>query len=517
MKEQTSHPVAVLKCSCGNVLDLNRFLPGETFACPACRTAHVTPVTPQTPQDVARASTLVALSSDRSPGEALREILARAALPPGTQLGRYAIERELGRGGMGVVYLARDPGLKRAVAIKLLPHSLRLPEEVREQFRTEAQTAARIKHPNVAVIYSMEEERNAIYFAMEYVEGETLAAAIDRQRRLEPQPALLIIRAVAEGLRAALQHGVIHRDIKPSNIMFDPEGRPKITDFGLAKVGGAGMEVGRRGAVLGTPYYMSPEQGNGDPVDFRTDIYSLGVTLFEMLVGQPPFQGANPIEILLCHASKPLPELPDVPAPAERVVRRLMAKKPEDRPSSYDELIDEVDLAIQELKTGGGAHTVLSAGEPADKESLGSILRSQIALARVNLQMGRLDKAEKIYKKLLGHDGHVRIEAALQLGELYERKGEFEPATAQWRTVIGESAQPAEVAYARWKLGNHLEQRATSVNEEAIRIYREILGDSACPFPRALLETRIRWLEESVKAVRNELSSSSVRLVRPQP
>ncbi len=511
MKEQTSHPAAVLKCSCGNVLDLNRFLPGETFACPACRTAHVTP---QTPQDLARASTLVALSSDRSPGEALREIIARAALPPGTQLGRYSIERELGRGGMGVVYLARDPGLKRAVAIKLLPHSLTLPEEVREQFRTEARTAARIKHPNVAVIYSMEEERNAIYFAMEYVEGETLAAAIDRQRRLEPQPALRIIRAVAEGLRAALQHGVIHRDIKPSNIMFDPEGRPKITDFGLAKIGGAGMDVGRRGAVLGTPYYMSPEQGNGDPVDFRTDIYSLGVTLFETLSGQPPFQGANPIEILLCHASKPLPELPGVPAPAVRIVRRLMAKKPEDRPSSYDELIDEVDRAIQELKTGGGAHTVLSA-EESDKESLGSMLRSQIALARVNLEMGRFEKAEKIYDKLLGHDGRVRIEAALHLGEIYERKGEFEPAATQWRTVIEESAQPAEVAYARWKLGNHLEQRATSVNEEAIRIYREILADSACPFPRALLETRIRWLEESVRAVRSELSSSSVRLVRP--
>ncbi len=103
----------------------------------------------------------------------------------------------------------------------------------------------------------------------------------------------------------------------------------------------------------------------------------------------------------------------------------------------------------------------------------------------------------------------------MHLGEIYERKGEFEPAATQWRTVIEESAQTAEVAYARWKLGNHLEQRATSVNEEAIRIYRDILGDSACPFPRALLETRIRWLEESVKAVRNELSSCSVRLVRP--
>ena len=508
MPDATSQDETVLRCACGNVVDLSRFLPGETFACPACRVAHVNP---SGAGPMAAATTLRGAAGWN---EQMASLAARSSLPAGTRLGRYVIERELGRGGMGVVYLARDEALNRQVALKLLPAFLALSPEIREWFRNEARAAARIKHPNVAVIYAMEEEDNAVYFAMEYVEGETLAAAIGREKTIEPLRALAIARAVAEGLRAGQAQGVIHRDIKPSNIMIDPDGRPKVTDFGLARIGAIGMEVGVGGAVLGTPDYMSPEQGRGAAVDHRTDRYALGATLYEMLAGRPPFEGINPIEIILAHANRPVAPVPDLPLAADRIVRWLMEKEAARRPDGYDTLIETIDAATQELRAGGGTHTVLAAEEHAEAEGRDHILRSQLALARVNMQMARYEKAERIYRKLLEHDGQLRLEAAFQLGELYDRQARPQDAAVHWRIVVEESSDPTEVTYARWKLGNQFEQQATEVNEEAIRIYREILEDPSNPLPKALLEARIRWLEESIRAVRSEIASSSVRLER---
>ncbi len=448
-----------------------------------------------------------------SSGERLRSAVAATHLPGGSRLGHFVIKCELGRGGMAVVYLAHDEQLGRDVALKLLPQALALPDELRNRFRDEARAAAKIKHPNVAVVYSIQESGDALFFSMEHIEGETLAATIERGGTVEPARALEIARAVAAGLRAALSQGIIHRDVKPSNIMIDGEGRPRITDFVLARAGGAGLEVGRRGAVLGTPYYMAPEQGQGAAsVDHRADMYSLGVTLFEMLCGDPPFEGTNPIDILLAHANHPVPPLPGVPGPADRVCRWLMEKDPARRPANYDALIAEIDAALRDLRTGGGARAVLTAADSATGHSDDALLRSQMILARTNMQMGRFEKAEKIYSAIVKHAGPVRIEAALRLGEVYEKLGDPVQAAVQWRRVIEESRHPGEVSYARWKLGNSIELQAAAVNGEAVRAYRAILDDPTSPFPRALLEARIRWLEESIAQLRREISGSSVRL-----
>ena len=243
-------------------------------------------------------------------------------------------------------------------------------------------------------------------------------------------------------------------------------------------------------------------------------MYALGATLFEMLSGRPPFDGANPIEIIMAHATRPVPPVPDVPIAAERIVRRLMEKQPNARPPGYDELIEEIDRALAELRTGGGARAVLEAREPDEEEEQDTMLRSHVALARANVQMGRLDRAEKMYLKLLDQPGRLRLESALALGELYERQGDPTAAGAHWRIVVEESADPTEVTYARWKLGNQYEQQAAVAKEEAIRIYKEILEDESSPFPKILLEARIRWLEESIRAVRREIAASSVRLER---
>jgi tetratricopeptide (TPR) repeat protein len=508
---QTASEVGtVLRCACGNVVDLTRFEPGETFACPACRQAHVTPGTAVS----ATAETRVRVAGTEGLDEQMNVLVSRSGLPPGTRLGHYLIERELGRGGMGVVYLARDEALKREVALKLLPAVLALSPEIREWFRTEARAAASIKHPNIAVIYAMEEQENSVYFAMEYVEGETLAQMIVREGTIDPLRALEIASAVAEGLRAGLLQGVIHRDIKPANIMIDPEGRPKVTDFGLARIGAVGMEVGAKGAVLGTPEYMAPEQGRGGEVDHRADLYALGATIYEMVAGHPPFDGANPIEIILAHTNRPIPPVAELPLATDRIMRWLMEKEPARRPATYDELIDALDAARSELRSGGGAHAVLAADEPAEADGLDSILRSQLVLARANVAMARYQKAERIYVKLLEQKGPIRLEAAFQLGELYERQDCPTEAAAHWQIIIDESGNPNEVTYARWKLGNQFERQAAETNEEAIRVYRAILEEEDNPFPKALLEARIRSLEDSIQTVKNEMSSSSVRLER---
>ena len=499
----------ILTCECGNAFDPGRFTPGETFACPACRSANVIPME----EALLQHSTMTVRGSWS--GEPASRPATRSRLPPGTRLGHYVIEDELGRGGMGVVYLAQDTRLDRKVALKLVPAELARGEKTAESLRLEARAAARIRHPSVAVIHAIEDEADSLFFVMEYVEGNSLAQEIARRGPLEPGRALELVVGIAGGLRAALAQGVIHRDIKPSNIILDPDDRPRVTDFGLARLGEVGLEGSHQGAVVGTPYYISPEAGTGAEVDHRSDIYSLGVTLFEMLTRHPPFQAANPIEVILCHSNQPVPEMVGVPRPAEYLTRRLLEKQPPRRPQTYDELIREVEAALRDLQTGGGARAVLESRGAAES-SRDSILRSQIALARTNVRLGRMDKAASIYRKLTRKGGSVALEASIHLADLLERQGDLEGALALYLDVIKASRRPAETAYALWKVGNYHEQQAAAANEKAVSVYREILENRASPFPRALLEARIRRLEDSIKALREEITSSSVRLEHGQ-
>ncbi|MBV8519083.1 MAG: protein kinase [Acidobacteria bacterium] len=257
-------------------------------------------------------------------------------------LGSYRLIARLGTGGMGDVWRAEDKKLLRAVAIKILPAELAADPEWKERFLREARTVAQLNHPNIATIYAIEEEGETLFIAMELVEGESVGAMIARGPLL-PEDAIRVGVHVADGLSEAHAKGIIHRDIKPDNIIIAPR-HVKILDFGVAKqVGGtADPSLTQGGMVVGTPHYMSPEQALGRTLDARTDIFSLGVVLYEMLSGQKPFTGEALTEILLKIVMNEPRDIAiaaaGIPSQLAAIVRRCMKKEPQDRFASCEEL-----------------------------------------------------------------------------------------------------------------------------------------------------------------------------------
>ncbi len=260
--------------------------------------------------------------------------------------GSYEIEGEIGRGGMGIVYSARDLKLKRRVAIKVLPPDLAFREEIRIRFTREAQTAARLQHPHIVPIHSVGDEGGLVYFVMAYVDGESLAARLRRRERLPIEEARRIMKETSDAMGMAHAMGVIHRDIKPDNILLEgTRRRVMVTDFGIAKalVEDGGSSLTGTGVAIGTPAYMSPEQASGDSeIDTRSDIYSLGVVGFEMLSGDVPFKAPTVAGILLKQVSEPVPDLTklreDCPDELAFTVMRCLDKDPENRWPTSDAL-----------------------------------------------------------------------------------------------------------------------------------------------------------------------------------
>ncbi len=260
----------------------------------------------------------------------------------------YTLEGEIGRGGMGVVFTARDERLKRQVAVKVLPPELAFREEIRLRFLREAETAARLSHPHIVPIHSVGEGPDGlVYFVMAYVDGESLAAKLKRRGRLPPDEARRIMIETADALGAAHALGIIHRDVKPDNILLEgSRGRVVVTDFGIAKAlssttGGATLTG--TGVAIGTPHYMSPEQAAGDrEIDGRSDIYSLGVVAYQMLTGELPFHAPTVPGILLKHITEQAPLITDkrrdVPDDLGACVMRSLEKDPEDRWPTADAL-----------------------------------------------------------------------------------------------------------------------------------------------------------------------------------
>ena len=266
--------------------------------------------------------------------------------------GKYRILDQLGAGGMGVVYRAEDLTLKRRVALKFLPPHLAETPELKERFLIEAQAAAALSHPNICVIHEVGESDGRPFIAMEYVEGETLREKV-RKGPLKPEEAVDLISQVAAGLGEAHQKGILHRDIKSANIMVTPDGRAKVMDFGLAKrVGGVSLTMSR--AVLGTVAYMSPEQARGEGLDQRTDIWSLGVVLYELLAGTLPFRGDNDqtvIYLIIHREPESLTRLRAGLAPElDHVVGHALSKKPADRYQTMEELREDLAAVAEGLK-----------------------------------------------------------------------------------------------------------------------------------------------------------------------
>jgi serine/threonine-protein kinase len=259
--------------------------------------------------------------------------------------GRYRIVRKLGTGGMANVYLAEDEVLGRRVAIKILNDRHAGDDQFVERFRREAKNAASLSHPNIVSIYDRGEAEGTYYIAMEYLDGRSLKELIVARGPAPVHIAIDYARQILAAIRFAHRHGIVHRDIKPHNVLVDAEGRLKVTDFGIARAGTSQMT--EAGSIIGTAQYLSPEQAKGAPVDQTSDLYSVGVVLYELLTGVVPFSGDTPVEIAMKHLSAP-PEPPsvkraEIPRELDLVVLRALAKDPGDRYQSAEEM--DADLA----------------------------------------------------------------------------------------------------------------------------------------------------------------------------
>ena len=269
-------------------------------------------------------------------------------IEPGTLIdGRYEIVRRLGSGGMAEVYMAEDQQLGRRVALKILHRRFAEDEQFVERFRREASSAAGLSHPNVVAIFDRGEWDGTYYIAMELVEGRTLKDIVREKGPAPPDAAVDITLQILRAARYAHKHGVVHRDIKPHNVLIDQDGRVRVTDFGIARAGTSDMT--ETGSVMGTAQYLSPEQAQGRAVDARSDLYSIGIVLYELLTGQVPFDADSPVTVALKQVSEiPVPPaelVPGIPPAIDAVVMRALEKDPDRRYQSADEFIAALDDA----------------------------------------------------------------------------------------------------------------------------------------------------------------------------
>ena len=274
--------------------------------------------------------------------------------------GRYELEEHVGSGGMSRVYRAHDRLLERTVALKILHEHYSQDEEYVERFRREARAVAQLAHPNVVTVIDRGEHEGRQFIVFEYVDGENLKQLVAREGPLPAKQVIELGVQVASALASAHDRGVVHRDVKPQNVILSEDGMPKVTDFGIAR--SADIEsVTLTGTVMGTSEYLPPEQARGEPVDVRSDVYSLGAILYELCTGRVPFPGENPVSVAMRHLHEPVPSVrdrrPDIPPRLDAAIRRAMAKDPAERFGSMPELIAELEACLPSL--GDGEETIV--------------------------------------------------------------------------------------------------------------------------------------------------------------
>jgi eukaryotic-like serine/threonine-protein kinase len=310
--------------------------------------------------------------------------------------GRYRLEAKLGSGGMSTVYLARDATLDRQVAVKVMHREMSEQPDQLERFRQEARAVAKLSHPNVVAVIDAGEDGGYPYIVFEYVEGETLKQRIARVGALDTQEALAYAIEIARGLTVAHARNMVHRDVKPQNVLIDAEGRAKLTDFGISRqLEQDGMTA--TGRVLGTTDYVAPEQAMGHGADPRSDLYSLGVVLYEMLIGQVPFHADSQVGVAMKHVNEELPDVqqrrPEISAAAALVVERATAKDPAKRYQEVGEMIDDLSTALEVEAARAGSSTgeatsILDAVPPAKRKLSGRSRWSWAAIALLILVVG---------------------------------------------------------------------------------------------------------------------------------
>lgn len=303
----------------------------------------------------------------------------------GTTLGSYRILEQIGQGGMATVFKAYQPSMDRYVAIKVLPSHFTQDKSFLGRFNQEARTLARLEHPHILPVYDYGEQAGTTYLVMRYINAGTLSDLIAQQGPMDLDDVARILSQIGQALAYAHSQGVIHRDIKPSNVLIDEQGNAFLTDFGIAKLIASTAQFTRAGTILGTPAYMSPEQGLDRPIDHRSDIYALGVMLYEMVTGHVPYDAETPLAVLLKHVHEPLRPprqiRQDLPEGVERVILKAMAKSPDDRFQTAEAMVDKLQRAVAGLPTDivvppqpGGPTAVLTQPGP---ESAGEAMLPQ--------------------------------------------------------------------------------------------------------------------------------------------
>ena len=285
--------------------------------------------------------------------------------------GRYELLELIGRGGMSSVWQAHDRLLDRIVAIKILHPHFTEDEEYVERFRREARSVAQLSHPNIVTVIDRGEDAGRQYIVFEYVEGENLKQLLERGGPMPVRDALVMALQMARALAFAHGRGLIHRDVKPQNVLLNLDGQAKMTDFGIAReVDVEGVTI--TGTVLGTSEYIAPEQARGQQVDSQTDVYSLGVVLYELLTGGVPYDGDNFVTVALRHVNEPVPNVldrrPDAPPRVALAIERAMAKSPDDRYGSMDELVNELETCLTELDPVSEEATMIARRPRAEAE-----------------------------------------------------------------------------------------------------------------------------------------------------
>src|SRR4051812_39883496 len=297
--------------------------------------------------------------------------------PPQVFNDRYEVQRRIARGGMADVYLARDLLLDRPVALKVLFPEFATDPSFVERFRREAQSAANLSHPNIVNVYDSGEANGTYFIVMEYVEGRSLSQILRDEGPLSPDRAADITTDIAAALGFAHRNGVIHRDVKPGNVLISPIGQVKVTDFGIARAVSTQENLTQTGTVMGTATYFSPEQARGEQVDPRSDVYSLGIVLYETLTGKPPFSGENPVAVAYKHVQEvpapPREATPAIPVSLEAITLKALAKNPANRYQSADELAADLrrfrdgrEVLAESVLAPPVDYTTAVASQPAD-------------------------------------------------------------------------------------------------------------------------------------------------------